>query len=579
MTIFAGVFNRRKNGGIPESLVSEIQVALSRHPDDEGVITEFSDDHVYLAKVDIGILGGPGNFSAENITAFVAGDPLLQVGADMPKTRADGLHKMALDLSSGGQDALRACRGAYCAVIYEGDKHTLHLVTDKLGIRPVYYWVTPNFIVFATALRILEALSFQKKSLNLQAVAEISCFGYPLADRSPYEDIFTLYAGEIACFSGESVQRQRYWRWDGLPAAEEKDNTNTAEKLFSLFIDAVKIRLREQKKVAAFLSGGLDSRAIVGALKYLDCEAVTSNFASLGSQDQVFGQLAAEKLGTFHTHLPSGKQDEKDHHHKLSVNNWINSEVYRAHDLLKPRVVWSGDGGSLGLGHIYLNSELIKSSREADSNVIKQEFMVYNNWGLGTRLLEPKLAREFLVFLDSGIQSELDSLRPVDAGRLLYLFLLLNDQRRHLFNHFENMDLGRVEFELPFFDTDFITEVIRQPIDQFLYHTFYLDWLKHFPKAVLEVPWQAYPGHVPCPLPLPSGLAYQWESSDKLTRQSKKTALNQAKELLRDTVFARKYLNRFYLISWRLLVWLDSKNRRYLLNAPRTLHRYWLKCH
>ncbi|WP_240141473.1 asparagine synthase C-terminal domain-containing protein [Nitrosomonas sp. HPC101] len=351
----------------------------------------------------------------------------------------------------------------------------------------------------------------------------------------------------------------------------------SAKHLHSIFIDSVRIRLQKQKTVSAFLSGGLDSRAIVGALRSLDVEVVTSNFARTGSQDQIFGQLAADKLGTHHTHLQMGKQNEQDAYHKLSVNEWINSATYTDKKLQKPRVIWSGDGGSVGLGHVYLNQDIVQASRTKNMEEAKERFLIYNNWGMSTKLLKPETASTLINFLHKGIQSELDSLHPDDSGRVFYLFLMLNDQRRHMFNHFENIDMGRVEFELPFFDSDFIAEIIKQPIDLFLRHIFYMEWLNYFPKETLEVPWQTYPGHIPCPLPQPEGLTYQWSSSTEEIRRNKLHALKYAKKLCQDSAFSNEYLNLFYLRIWVILMRFGQSDRSYLLQAPGTLYRYWSK--
>lgn len=577
MTIFAGIFVRSKNKTIPALLITELRSTISRHPDDIDAIEEFSDNRAYLAKIDAGILKEPGVFSSSKFTAFVAGDPLFQDNQNLPGARVESLQNITHGLIDEKWEALQACRGTYCAVIYEQTEHKLHLITDKLGIRPVYYWVLPDFIIFATALRILEALSFQKKTLDLQGIAEIACFGYPLSDRSPYINIVTLYAGETVNFSDTVINRQKYWKWDKLPAEKFSKIDTAAKHLHTTFIDSIKIRLRKQKTVAAFLSGGLDSRAIVAALRSLGINVITSNFAPHGSQDQVFGQLAADKLGTHHTHLQKGKQDERDPYHKLSVNEWINSENYAARNLPKPRVIWSGDGGSVGLGHVYLNPDIIQASRKKNMEKAKKEFFTYNNCGISTKLLKPKIALTLINLLNEGIQSELDSIHLGDSGRIFYLFLMLNDQRRHMFNHFENIDLGRVEFELPFFDSNFIAEIIKLPIDPFLHHVFYMEWLSYFPKAVLEVPWQAYPGHIPCPLPQPEGLTYQWNSSTEETRQNKLHALKYVKELCRESVFSHQYLNLFYLRLWTILMRFGQRDRSYLLQAPGILYRYWSK--
>mgnify|MGYP001607247694 FL=1 len=458
-------------------------------------------------------------------------------------------------------------------------------MTDKLGVRPIYCWISPDYIVFSTALRILEAVTFCKKTLDLQAVAEIACFGYPLSDRTPYENIYSLHAGEVLSCDTKELKRQRYWRWDDLPVPGPSENASSntfPERLYQIFIDAVRARLRKQKTVASFLSGGLDSRAIVAALKELGAEVFVANMSVPGSQDYVFGQLAAEKLGITHfSHLQFRPAVEGDPYGKAAVRDWLNSAEFLAQNPQRPNVLWSGDGGSVGLGHVYLNADIIHAARAHDYKKAIILFRTYNRLGMNTKLLKVNVASVFTDSVDKGILAEIESIRPVDSGRIFYLFLLLNDQRRHMFNHFENMDLARIEFEMPFFDSDFIAEVVRQPIDSFLYHNFYLKWLKCFPSqlGVLDVPWQAYPNHVPCPLPQPDGLIYQWgrKTSPEQIKERQLANLQRANDLLCESNFSKKYLNYGYICLFMLLEKFGKSDRSYLLNTPSVLYRYWSK--
>lgn len=582
MTIFAGIYARRNDGSIPITFINELRSALSRHPDDERSRIELIDDKVYLAKIDIGALGEPGHFKQENMTAFVAGDPLLQLESKLPGSRLVSLQKITTNLVNGQQDALRSCRGTYCAVAYEHARHKLYLMVDKLGVRPIYCWISPEYVVFSTALRILEAVSFCKKSLDLQGIAEIACFGYPLADRSPYENIHTLHAGEILVCGTNEFSRKPYWCWDELPEsflAEKVTDTELPKQLYQIFMDSVKIRLRKQKTVASLLSGGLDSRAIVAALKVFRVDVFAANISLPGSQDYVFSEMTAERQSiTSFSHLEFRPAAEGDPYGKAAVRDWLNSAEFLARHPQQPSVVWSGDGGSLGLGHIYLNSDIIRASREKDLQKATMLFMKYNRWGITPKLLKPYLAIMLNELVDKGMKAELNSRHPKDDGRIFYLFLLLNDQRRHMFNHFENMDLARIEFEMPFFDADFITSIVRQPIDAFLYHRFYLDWLRNFPSqlGILDVPWQAYPNHVPCPLPQPSGLTYQWNKTftPKQTKEKQLAASKKAKTLLNDLSFSEKHLSKVYVYLFMLMNF-GRTDRSYLLHVPTILHRYW----
>ena len=216
MTIFAGVFARSSNQEIPDELISELQSGISRSPEDNNALIEYKNKHIYIAKIDIGALGEPGHFTDSELVGFLAGDPVLQHTSEKIATRLGSLKLLAEDVSHEKFDLLRECRGTYCAVVYEPEKKKLSLITDKIGVRPVYFWIQPNFIVFASALRILEALRYYQREIDLKGISEITCFGYPLSDRTPYKDIFSLYAGEVASFEATKIERKKYWDWEVL---------------------------------------------------------------------------------------------------------------------------------------------------------------------------------------------------------------------------------------------------------------------------------------------------------------------------------------------------------------------------
>ena len=90
----------------------------------------------------------------------------------------------------------RAC-GVFCAVHYSREPCRLTLIADKLGLRPVYYWIDDDRVVFATALRVLEEHADVPKRMDLRAVTEMANFGAPLADRTPYAGIRVLQPAEI----------------------------------------------------------------------------------------------------------------------------------------------------------------------------------------------------------------------------------------------------------------------------------------------------------------------------------------------------------------------------------------------
>jgi hypothetical protein len=102
-----------------------------------------------------------------------------------------------------------------------------------------------------------------------------------------------------------------------------------------------------------------------------------------------------------------------------------------------------------------------------------------------------------------------------DGGRRLYLFLLFNDQRRHMFKHFETIDQHGLEFHLPFFDADFLRVVGDTPAQWGVLHNLYGLWFNHLSPSSRSTPWQTYPGHRPCPIEGDDTLSYQWGRASK----------------------------------------------------------------
>lgn len=577
MSIFAGVYARRPDQPVPERLAQQLRQAMSRHPDDADAVQAFADDRALLLTLDIGALGGQGRLADADCVAFVAGAPLLHPAATPePLARGASLAAIARDLAGDSDAALRACRGTYCAFVYETGAQRLHLMTDKSGVRPIYCWVSSDFIVFATALRIIEAVPFCKKTLGMQGIAEAATFSFALGDRTPYENVFSMLAGEHLVAAGGELRRPRYWRWDEAMPSSSSD-LPAQERLHRTFREAVRIRLGSDRATAAFLSGGLDSRVIVAELRDAGAAVFTANYAPPGSQDQVLGQMMSDRLGTHNTPLVRTAVVEGDPYSKATVHEWLKGPEYAAAGPARPRVLWSGDGGSVGLGHVYLNQEMVDSLRAGDVDTAIGQFFAYNRLGLSVKLFKSHVGNALNNLMMQGVRDELKALTPADPGRAWYLFLMMNDQRRHLFNHFESMDLGRLEFELPFFDAEFLADVMREPFDPFLRHAFYVEWLQQFNPAVAGTPWQAYPRHVPCPHPLPEEASYQWDKIGKAELgKIIQTTLANARELLAPE-FSREFLATVRLRLCMLILRLSGKDYLYQLRAPMLLHRYWTR--
>lgn len=575
MTLIAGMLARHDRP-LADSACESLQRVISRNPTDE--VKVFRDRRSCFAKVDIEAFHEPGFIvDASGALSFLTGEPLLS-DRGLPSNRLQDLTTIHEQCLKNNSNILREADGTFCVVHYQPQTGRLFLITDKLGIRPLYFWMNDDLVVFASALRILEDLPLVPKKMDLRAVSEVVALGAPLADRTPYAGICLLKAAEIVEVTNEGTSRSSYWRWDEVETVNDPEPRSLAT-VFDRFQAAVSRRNRNDGATVSYLSGGLDSRCIVAALCQNGGRVRTVNFARPGTQDYYFGNGFAEKIGSTHESIPKEQGDSIPDYSSLMAKalGGTNHDQWPAE---RPRLVWSGEGGSVLLGHIHLSESLIDSMRAGKIDRAIEEYMQREQIDLPIKLFRPQILENVRDVIRQGIHEELDQLHAEDAGRNIYLFLVHNDQRRKLMLHFENIDLHRLEFQLPFFDGGFLASVMATPLDWCLRHRFYVKWLSLFPPAVTTVPWQAYPGHEPSPLPIPEELAYQWEDTYQAEEDAtqKQRVIEQATELLRSIDFPDQILSKRNL---RLATWIHSRgwrDYRYAIEAAQTYYAYSKKC-
>jgi asparagine synthase (glutamine-hydrolysing) len=402
--------------------------------------------------------------------------------------------------------------------------------------------------------------------------------GAPLADRTPYAGICLLKAAEVVQVTNAGTSRSSYWRWDEVETVNDPEPVRLAT-VYDRFQAAVSRRNRNDRVTSAYLSGGLDSRCIVAALCQNGVRVRTVNFARPGTQDYHFGNGFAERIGSAHESIPKERGDSIPDYSSLMARA-LGGPDHDQWPAERPRLIWSGEGGSMLLGHIHLSESLVDLMRAGKIDRAIEEYMQQEQIDLPIKLFRPRILENVRDVIRQGIHEELDQLHAEDAGRNFYLFLVRNDQRRKLMLHFENIDLHRLEFQFPFFDVAFLASVIATPFDWCLRHKFYVKWLSIFPPAVTAVPWQAYPGHEPCTLPIPKELAYQWADAYQAEEDEaqKQRVIAQATELLRSIDFPDQILSRRNL---RLATWIHSRgwrDYRYAIEAAQTYYATSKKC-
>ena len=152
----------------------------------------------------------------------------------------------------------------------------------------------------------------------------------------------------------------------------------------------------------------------------------------------MFGRQFAEKIGAIHHEVATGPEWDWS---RTIADAWRVSPHRCEQAPERPKAVWSGEGGSVGLGHVYLSPEIVKLMRLGDLGGAVDVFLRQQRRRIQTRILDPEFAGLFpSSYLHSRLCSELEAIGHPDPVRAFYIFLNLNGPRRHLESHFETID-------------------------------------------------------------------------------------------------------------------------------------------
>ena len=567
MTVFAGVF-RHDRQPIDEGWRRLLTRALSRDPRDVAQVV--NRPGLLLAKVDIGVYGEPA-FIDEGHGAVGAGEPLVSGPPAAP--RQQDLETLLRAHVKGDATAFSQARGTYAAALYDLGSHRLCLANDRLGVRTLYYTQVGGCVVFATALRILDALPFVPKRVDNGAVHEWVTIHYCFENRTPYQGIYMLRGGERLLADGNGVRVVTDWAWDKVP--DDRPVTPEAvDELYQLFREAVDLRLRGDTAARAQLSGGLDSRMIVTELRRRNVDVRTLTLTWPRSLDAVLAEQYAARLGARHfmAEVPRPMP------HDIS---YYTDQVYRENAAFRdvpgarPGLVWAGDGGSVCLGYVNTTPALVEALRAGRYNEAARIHVERKFMRLRSTLLKREERERFNSYFESRIADILRSYGGRDPGRAVQWFMLTTQERFQVTGLYENIDLRRFEYVMPLFDTKLAAAFQRFPLDECMGHKLYDKWMDRFPAVVRSVPWQAYAGHIASPLPLPDA-DIQWKPlSADYHAQQRRTALARYRSVREAGLGRPPFIRPEVELAALMFTKLGHSKLAYLLDSASAYRAWW----
>ena len=189
-----------------------------------------------------------------------------------------------------GDDAVDRFRGMFAFALWDATRRRLLLVRDRLGVKPLYYCATPSGITFGSEIKSLLQDPDVPREWSPEALDAYLALQYVPCPRTMYRAISKLPPGHLLVSERGSVTVRRYWdltfTGDGHEAREEE----YLAQLDSLVNESVRLRLVSDVPLGAFLSGGIDSSAVVAAMTEQGTGRVVTT--TVGFDEQGFSELA-----------------------------------------------------------------------------------------------------------------------------------------------------------------------------------------------------------------------------------------------------------------------------------------------
>jgi len=205
-----------------------------------------------------------------------------------------------------GPRAVERLRGMFAFALWDAPRRQLLLARDRLGIKPLYYADIDDGVVFASELKPILQRPDIGRDLNWEAVGHLFTFLATPSSSSIVKGVRKLEPARIATATdGRAVRVERYWDVEFQPD-EHSSEDELADRLRELLVEAVKLHQISDVPIGAFLSGGIDSSAVVATMAQLTSGRVKT--FSIGFDEENYSELeharrVAKQFGTDHHEL------------------------------------------------------------------------------------------------------------------------------------------------------------------------------------------------------------------------------------------------------------------------------------
>lgn len=263
-----------------------------------------------------------------------------------------------------GDDFVNHLNGQFAIALWDSRRQRLLLVRDRPGIHPLFYTIDNNRLFFGSEIKSVLRGVGRPPELNKLALDELMTFWAPVGENTLFKDVKSVPPGNMLICEQGKVTTKSYWEWQYPVDNQYRQDSESelAEELRQLLIDATQIRLRSDVPVGAYLSGGLDSSSLVSLIhKHADVPLRTFSiaFEDDGLDESPYQKAMINHVNADHSRILCKKSDIANHFESTiwhtespvlrtaPVPMGILSSLVKSHNY---KVVLTGEGADEVLG-------------------------------------------------------------------------------------------------------------------------------------------------------------------------------------------------------------------------------------
>ena len=309
-----GIFNFDRQCDVDSRLLQRMMKRIyHRGPDDNGFLTE---SNIGLGMQRLSIIdlkGGRQPIHNENKTIWVVFNGEIYNYRQLREyLKSKGHHFLTQSdtevivhlYEEENEGFVEKLRGMFAIALWDGVGKKLILARDRLGIKPLYYYLNKNKLLFGSEIKtILEWEEFQKE-IDFQALDSFFAYTYIPAPYTILKGILKLLPGHMLICTEDNVQMKKYWDLSFEPDYQKAER-QIATEFLEIFSDAVQFHLISDVPIGVFLSGGIDSSLVTAFIEGDGHErrSFTVGFGgNIGAYDdeRKYAQLVSQRYHTSH---------------------------------------------------------------------------------------------------------------------------------------------------------------------------------------------------------------------------------------------------------------------------------------